>query len=120
MTNNNFGFIGYVQTIQFQPSHLEGIQQNEYVVEIMKEDGTLLYETVPVSIKETEDVMLPGSFLTQYVDEIKRVCLEAEYLVLHKEILNLLKDKTFRWKQKKMGPDYIDIPAKLYWIPTPA
>lgn len=118
MTNNNVGFVGTVQNIQFQPSHLEGIQQNEYVIEILKEEGELVYETVPVSIKEDGENIIAGSFLAQYVDEIKRVCPEVEYLVQHKDIFESMKQKTFRWKQKRMGPHYQDIEPKLYWIPT--
>ncbi len=116
---NNFGFIGVVQDIQFQPSQLIGIEQNEYVIEILKEDGELVYEVIPVSIKEDGENIIPGSFLAQYVDEIKRVVPESEYLVQHKDIFELMKDHTFRWKQKRMGPHYQDIEPKLYWIPTP-
>jgi len=120
-------FQGTVLEVTLEPSQLEGMEDQEQFhifmepvdKKIMKNSKTGgFHEWIRLSPKATESSVPEGSVADRYIEEIELLIPEAKKKKLITEVFQLLKDKTFLFKKKKLGRSYEGKEAKGYWVPV--
>jgi len=117
-------FEGQVESVEREPSSLEGVDQEQYHIQIKPLNVEIsgktgfIHEWVRISAKTTDTSVPEGGVLDKYLGEIEVLFREAKKLDSHAEVFALLTGNSFSWVKKKLGKAYDGNAAKEYWAPN--
>ncbi|MDP2672037.1 MAG: hypothetical protein Q8O68_00820 [Candidatus Daviesbacteria bacterium] len=112
-------FKGKVTSITKEPSNLEGIEQQQYSLEILAENDQYYFEWIPISKLEFEGDVLTSTTLDKFLKEAQTVFPEIKDMQNHEDAFKFLIDKPTTWIRKPLERKIFDIPPKFFLVPTP-